>query len=323
MRIANNYQNGDGHFKHRLQSFFYEHFQTRIRSIHQIKPLVYKVLSCQGPFILKGFSSIQSFNKQKALTNYLKENQFQETYSILTNQDLLIPFENRYFAALEYLPPHQTPFTYRTIEEIKEGLSLLEKFHQTTKTLKENSLLYPFYNQQKRWEKRLKEFLSYEKSLLTTLDITILQSFIFWAKWALEGMNRNPSIHLDTAIVHGDVAHHNFFRHKNGKLYLIDFDLASKSPIITDYLQLAIRILPYIHWDVQQMFSLWPLERYKEDRWFLFGLMFPSDVLREWNHFLRNASGWKQGISLQTLLQKTNHDFLGRQKLFNDLKKMI
>lgn len=322
MRIANNLQNGDGHFKHRLQSFFYEQFHIQIRSIHQIKPFVYKVISCKGPFIIKGFSSIQSFHKQKALTNFLKENHFQETYTFLFNQDLLIPLENMYFAALEYLPPHQKPFTYRTIEEIQEGLSLLEKFHQTTKNLKEN-LLYPFYNQQKRWEKRLNEFLSYEKSLLTTLEITVLQSFIFWAKWALEGMNRNPSIHLETAIVHGDVAHHNFFRHKNEKLYLIDFDLASKSPIITDYLQLAIRILPYINWDVQQLFSFWPLKKYKEDRWFLFGLMFPSDILRDWNHFLRNAGRWKQENMLQTLLQKTYQDFLGRQKLFNGLKKMI
>ncbi len=57
-----------------------------------------------------------------------------------------------------------------------------------------------------------------------------MNELLEWAKISLEGMkteNLDFGDGQDPVILHGDVAHHNYLKSKSGKIFLIDFDLAS------------------------------------------------------------------------------------------------
>lgn len=94
------------------------------------------------------------------------------------------------------------------------------------------------------------------------LDDYIISELISWANWSLAGMVRKRRFFQKepSVILHGDVAHHNFLRDKNGKLHLIDFDLISIGPPSFDYLQYANRILPSIDWSLGKLGSLKEIE---------------------------------------------------------------
>ncbi|MFK4997593.1 phosphotransferase [Bacillus sp. N9] len=86
-------------------------------------------------------------------------------------------------------------------------------------------------------------------------------------EWALEQMKADPSFFQKEphCIIHGDVAYHNFIRGKDGKLYVIDFDLIRIASAMIDILQFCNRILPSLRWDARQLFSFPRLRPYKEN----------------------------------------------------------
>lgn len=322
MKKMNKELNGDGLFKNRLRSLFYQKYQINIRSIHRINSYVYQVNADHQIFLVKGFPSERSFLKQKILTNYLKSHDFHETFSFLFDQQILFSSFGRHFSVIEFLPPHRQPFTYNSLKEIQEALHVLSKFHAKAQDLKDHSI-FPNFDLIDKYKKRLTEFCLNKFHFQSLMLPSIFQELIGWANFSLNGMEQaQDSFHTNT-IIHGDVAHHNFLRHQNGKLYLIDFDLCAKSKKETDYLQLAIRVLPYINWDLDLLFTLSPLQQYERDPWFLYGLLYPSEVLREWNHFFRKK-GWRMEEKWKFyLFQKTYHDVLERKKLFSEIKRRL
>jgi len=121
-------------------------------------------------------------------------------------------------------------------------------------------------------------------------------------------------------IIHGDVAHHNFILGNDG-LYLIDFDLAKMAPDILDDLQFCNRILPHLDWSLEKLSMYKPLEKNLQEKSFLSALIYPTDLLREWNYFLKYEQGRGRLSSFMTEI--TFREFDKREKFVKDVMTEI
>ena len=108
-------------------------------------------------------------------------------------------------------------------------------------------------------------------------------------------------------------------------VYMIDFDLMSLSTELTDDLQFCNRILPYLNWSLSDVKRLTPFKSYEDELIFYLGLMYPSDVFREWNRFIREDQSYKQRV-WSYLINLTLHQFSQRmqfnQELHGEVKRI-
>ncbi|WP_180954270.1 phosphotransferase [Bacillus sp. M6-12] len=285
--------------------------------------IFYIELNGRRRFILKGFPKEKKLLLQARLTALLKDKGFLKTYSI--NMDLP-PFEigGRYYAFIEYLMPHPNPFFFSEKSERKEGLQLLEQFHlassQLTRELQDDLATF---DQAGKWAERSRQFQKNLTIVRTYVSDSVLEQWQRWADWSLEGLikNKNWLSCEENAIIHGDVAHHNFLRKNTGELFLIDFDLISIAPPLIDYLQYANRILPYI----QEPDKIWEypqLERYKRNPAFLFALAYPADIFREWNRVAKENLEAGQP-HLHTVWKMTVEQFNKRMQFNRYVERLI
>lgn len=82
---------------------------------------------------------------------------------------------------------------------------------------------------------------------------------------------------------HGDVASHNFLR--NRRTNVIDFDLLQCTAQLYDYIQLGQRFLPYVNWDPDKLLE-YKMVGEKEVKAWIYAICIPTDVMREWLHYL-------------------------------------
>ena len=110
------------------------------------------------------------------------------------------------------------------------------------------------------------------------------------------------------------MAHHNFMKTSKGELYLIDFDLISIGPEIADYLQYANRILPFLNWSLSELDTFEPFQPFLKQKVFLYGLAFPSDILREWNRLVKEQTFNQMG-KIRPVVELTLNQF-GKKEIF-------
>ena len=115
-----------------------------------------------------------------------------------------------------------------------------------------NTIL-PTFHLVEKWEERSTLFKRNLPLISFFLEREIITELINWVEWSLSGLRQEKDTleKLPKAILHGDVAHHNFMRTSKGDLFLIDFHLISIGPEIADYLQYANRILPFLNWSLK------------------------------------------------------------------------
>ncbi|MCU9613998.1 aminoglycoside phosphotransferase family protein [Caldibacillus lycopersici] len=246
----------------------------------------------KSPMIVKQFPSTQQFQRQKLLTDHLKKFSF-PTYQFLTDSDTLLQSLGEYFAIISYIEPSIRKFSFRSETDRLSGIFLLNQFHRITTSLSiSEKLLFPPFDQEMKWNIRLQQFKEHLPLFNHLLRRELLDNYLTIANWSLEEMERYSKhlLHEDNVIIHGDCANHNFIRDNRGKLYLIDFDLCARALPIIDDLQYVMRILPFVNWNISSIFSIAPLKKYERHPWFLAALAFPSDVFREINRVLSNAS---------------------------------
>lgn len=295
MKAAMNKYQGNGDDQvNRLFFLLKKHF-VEPEKFYRIKSQIYFVkFPGQPPAIIKQFFHYEKIKKQFILTDYLLDQGF-PTYSFLKDYGIIADRES-YYAFIQYIEPGRNKFTFKNRTDRSNGLYLLENLHRTSQTLIKPSM-FPIFNQYNKWLSRLKEFQNNWPIFIKTAEFTILDRYLEMANWSLTSMEKYQN-HYDAeiqTIIHGDVAHHNFLRNQENRLFLIDFDLAAISPAISDYLQYAHRILPLINWKVDSLFDLSPMKTYENHPWFLAGLAYPSDVFREANRIVRKVrEGGKQ-----------------------------
>jgi hypothetical protein len=276
----------------RLLSSLQKQLPYQIKKVYPIRKEVYKVYTGTGVFILKGYSSLGRLKLQEAFTDSIRKEGFQKSYSFIKWNLEPIVYDNQYFGCLPYIEPHSTPFTFKSHTERLEGLSLLDEFHQVTKhTVKGYQTLIPEYNLQNKWTERLEKFKNNKKILRKYLPQEVISEWIEWGEWSLNGIEHHVNrMKEENVVLHGDVAHHNFLRKKDGTLYLIDFDLISIGSKHLDLLQYANRILPSIDWNIKSLAQYKDLRKLMANPGYLHALVYPTDLFREWNRMVKERS---------------------------------
>lgn len=229
------------------------------------------------------------------------------------------------YGLIEYLPPHKDSFSYHSKRNRREALQLLEHYYSVTERLVEiYKYILPTFHLMKKFEHRLEEYRMNIPIIEQYVKKDIVKEIMEWADYSF-GSIKNKIDYLDTnpnVILHGDVAHHNFLRVRNNELYLIDFDLISIGPRIADYLQFANRILPDIGWSIQDLQSMQGYADLFKDKWFLMALIYPTDILREWNRIIRNKDVDNAYLLEQVQLLTTNQ-FHKRKKFYQKLQQLV
>lgn len=319
------YHRGDDTFYYRLLSLLEKKIPAKILELSRIRNDVYLVKTSQFWIILKGYNSYQKLKIQEAYTRALKQEGFMNTYQFYMFDDEPIIFDKKVYGAIEYISPHNDSFTYNSKWNRREALNLLEQYYSVTERLVEiYKYILPSFNLMNKLEQRLEEFRSNKQIIEHYIKKEMVEEIIEWADFSFQYLNKQKE-YLHTkgnVILHGDVAHHNFLRDVKNKLYLIDFDLISIGPREGDYLQFANRILPNIGWSMPQLQKMRGLTQFMNDEWFLIALMYPTDILREWNRIIRNKNINNEFLLEQVRLLTTGQ-YQKRKKFYLKLKQIV
>lgn len=262
--------------------------------------------------------------QQLQFTAALREAGFTESYTFLHLTEQPLFFENLHYGCLEYIPPSQQPFHYHTQAERDEGLELLEKFHKVTKRLVPKfHARVPRQNLRKKWQDRAETFKRNTKIVNYFVPKKFTAEIMDWSHRALDGIGNHlePFSEGEPVILHGDVAHHNFLRDTAGNLFLIDYDLISLGPAGYDLLQYANRILPFMNWSLESLAEMKGFSGCLSNKAFLYGLMYPADIFREWNRLVRLKSYYNPARTAP-IVDLTVKQLNARSRFIEHVKKL-
>lgn len=315
---------GDDYFFNRLFSYFNSELDVKIHGMKQLRGNVYLVETEDTRLILKGYKDLRKLKIQEAFASSLRQTGFASSYRFL-RMNTTLQFQGLFYGFIEYIDHHENRFDYGEQADRKEGITLLDKFHEHT------SLLAPSYagmlpkaDLARKWDHRKNEFTKNLQAVHFYVNNAITDELLDWADVSLTHFDASKK-ELEQeppAILHGDVAHHNFLRSKEGKLYLIDYDLISLGPRAYDMLQYANRILPFLDWEFDSLKKIGHFKKWLGYESFLYGLLYPADILREWNRMFRERNHLSPN-RLSPLIDMTINQFQQRKKFQVDVKSQL
>lgn len=282
---------------------------------------VFIVHTSKKRYVVKGFYNNEKLNAQKQLIKLLKENGFDNTYDFI-KKFRSFTYDDTIFVWLKFLHSGDEKFEFNTDYNRQAGLDLLEKFHGTASHFyKQISVNY--FDQLEKWEERFEDFKRNLPSIQRYVDSENLGKWIEWGEFSLRGLRQyEGDLYKEpNTIVHGDVAHHNFFYTRDGTLNLIDFDLIHKAPPLLDYLQYANRIMPFLR-NSDELWSYRQINQYSDNPAFLYALLFPTDIFREWNRIVRERM-FKENGYVHSVWQMTVQEMEQRMNLYRSIKKRL
>lgn len=227
-------------------------------------------------------------------------------------------FQGKYWILFRYVH-HAGVFTFHEEQNRWQAAAVLDKYHCHASKLPHNLLAYvPFLEWTAKWQMRTIKFQRHAPLISSFIGSEITSQLLRWAEFALSGLGSFDWSSQPYGFIHGDVIEHNFV--KGEHTYLIDFDCVSFGPILYDYVKYCYGILPFLNW------SFAALTRYKElhpflfNQAFLLSLIFPGDILREWDYFLGLPSFLRKKFRRRLILfTKNNYElrFAFVEKLYN------
>lgn len=278
---------------------FLDYHKIKVRSVRIIKTYVLLLDIGEEIIVLKNFDKSKNLTSQMKLIQKLRDFGFDQAFEFYEPLPYF-KYDNKVFVFLRYIFPSSDYFHFQTFSNREQGLKLLSNLHLCTmQILKENPDEFNLqkYDQIEKWEARGREFQHNLEIIQKYTSIEVLQSYLDIGKISIDGMKRTNHLDKgDNAIIHGDVAYHNFIRNQAGKLCLIDFDLIAIAPPMIDYLQYANRILPYCHFDAKKLMSHTIMANQMKHPFFLYALLFPTDIYREWNRLIREQAFFPEKI---------------------------
>ena len=317
---SRNYYNGT-HTLKRLVVANLRKAGMELRKLSSIRDNVWIVHTNAGKFLLKGFSSSKKLNSQKKLTMQLQANGFTRTYRFIEELEPFI-YDEYVFAWIEFLPSYRKKFSFSSRTSRQEGLLLLEDFHETTRKFYK-SIPVKRFDQLDKWLERFEEFEGNVSIVKKYVSSDVIQTWLKWGKRSLKGLQKHEAdlYNEPLCVTHGDVAHHNFFYKDDGTLYLIDFDLISISPPLIDYLQYCNRIMPNISGS-SELWGYEQLKKYKNNPAFLYALLFPTDIFREWNRIIRE-NDFRNNSYLHSVWSLTVEEMPKRVRMYKEIYERL
>ncbi|QHE53123.1 aminoglycoside phosphotransferase family protein [Pontibacillus sp. HMF3514] len=291
-----------------------------IEQTYQIKPHVYKVRGNDQTYILKQYSSKLVVQQQWDF--------FEQT----ENPDIVrfVPFPNgeRFICGdqgdVYTLAPCMNgwPLSYNKEKDRIASHDLLSQFQQSSLGIKLDSMIpkLPIYM---KWKKRLHTFSAFlgifeafgQRELfdaITQKSYAILSEVeqLDWRMIEEDAVQKG-------SWIHGDVASHNFIR-DGAQVRLIDFDLLGQSPPVYDWIQLAQRWMEHV--EAEQLLRFKGFQQCSLDPLWLYGVQYPSDVMREWISFMRTQPSQEE---IYYFLTKMAGEWTRRESFVEQLNTML
>ncbi|GAA0483386.1 hypothetical protein GCM10008986_05560 [Salinibacillus aidingensis] len=303
----------DDSFMDRLHYFLKEKGDLDCQEMIPVKKNVFKVYAESQWWIVKCYHS----HAIKIWSLFL---QIEDQKNFVS----FVPFPNgerwikdslgQYWCLSPFIEGRKLNYTYH--EDRLAAINLLQDFHDTAKGLPiKQTKTKPFL--QKSTE-RYRRFLR-TKDIFTQHQATLFyQNIVKQTRDILERMEKlkwrkiEEKANRKRFIIHGDNAGHNFIRNQDG-IYLFDFDLIQYAPYEYEWIQLAQRFLFEGLDQFEDLFQYPVFQSFKGQSYFYYGTIFPSDLFREWLHFLRKNPSQAQ---VSSYLQKFQQQWHQRQKFF-------
>jgi hypothetical protein len=313
---------GDDYFFNRLFSYLSSELDVEIKDMTQLRGNVYLVETVSTKFILKGYKDLRKLKIQQAFASSLRKTGFENSYRFYNRNKDPLHFNGSYYGCIEFIDHHEQRFDYGVQTYREEGVELLNRFHDHTSVLLPSYAgMLPKTDLARKWQHRKNEFVKNLPAVNYYVNKAITEELLEWADYSLKNfMNLKEDLDKEPPVIlHGDVAHHNFLRSKAGKLYLIDFDLISSGSRAYDMLQYANRILPFLDWQFESLSKIKHLNKWLNVDAFLYGLLYPADIFREWNRLLREGNQLNP-YSLEPIVELTVSQFRQRKQFQDEVK---
>jgi hypothetical protein len=317
--LSNQLSRDDQQFN-RLSSFLYWEGNLEAKKIHPIKRNIYYIEDASGEkYVLKGHSNTSNMRQQWEFFDRIQSRNVVPFVRYPNGKKEITTGTNYSWTISPYVSGRK--LNYQTVEDRKRVMILLKKFHAEANQIFVRKLLrkQPFY---KRWHARLYRFLETEQIFERNGYLTLFNDISYMMKKYLEIVESYSwyKDQLDAERkglwVHGDVASHNFIQ--NGKTYMIDFDLLHCTPQIYDYIQLGQRFLPHINWDLEQLIGYEMVEDDELEK-FINSVFIPSDLVREWLHFLTR----KRRVSIADYMKTMEIEWISRKDFLNKARLFL
>jgi len=301
-------------------SFFKSKGDLRIMKIYRIKPHVYRVTADDTPYILK-----QYFTKPVVLQQW-------DFFDTIRDPSVVpfVPFPNgkRYISGehgdIYTLAPCMdgSPLSYTNEKDRIESHKILYQFQKSAQGIRLETMIpkLPIYL---KWKKRLHTFSAF-KHIFDAFGRTALYDAITQKSYAilsevkkLDWTKIEESAVQNGMWVHGDVASHNFIR-DGSKVWLIDFDLLGLSPVVYDWIQLAQRWMNDV--EAKDLLTYEGFQKSSEDPLWLHGVLYPSDVMREWISFMKTHPSHDR---IDNYFTKMELKWMARESFVEQLNDML
>ncbi|BBW95441.1 phosphotransferase [Geobacillus icigianus] len=284
MAITNNGMERDA--ARRLFFLLERRFRLDIQQAVALKPHVIAIAARQGTWVAKAYRSFAAAWRQAWLLSALRRAGFLAAPALAPiGCGGVVEAGGSYWLLMEYVKDGR-PLSLADGRAAAAGLSLLRRYHAATALIVRTERAagaLPRLHLYEKWRRRYDEFCRHLPLIETIME---KEDILFVQRWARDCLATCAEHAAElaaepVAIIHGDVAPHNFLC-SAGHLWLIDYDAAAMASPGLDYWQYANRLLPHIGWSYSALARFAPLRHWLEKRWFLHALLFPADIFREW-----------------------------------------
>lgn len=294
-----------------------------IRRLHAVNKNVYICDTNHGLKVLKRFESKSRLLFQLEFSQQILKRSERVLYYFerFPNGARYVKWKNFYWAMMPFILGNKVNFAQKTDQV--DVFHALNEFHQQSFGIQMDFFsvrrLYPYYEQRFQNFSRLMKYVP-------DLQTTMFEEIKHWGAYALNKLSQARLEEMENGAIakrmwlHGDVAHHNFLRVEKQRVVLIDFDLVSIGPKEYDQLQLSQRILCYNGWNFDELIrTVSAVQTLANQRWYLYGLIFPNDIYREWVYFFHR----KTRISIELLLKYTINQYAARLSFIKEMLRVL
>lgn len=268
-------------------------YGLRVKSIKMVKQNVWVVTAYEGCWVAKRYRTFFEAMRQAVFMQSLRQAGFAHVPAVYTTigQNGVFFVKDAFWIMQTYISDAER-LSFARRQDIADGLELLQTYHFITAMLAKIPVfqtMIPHYCLYSKWWRRYNEFYSHLSLLERIMDKEDIAWTIQHAEYCLStfASYAPPLAAEPVAIIHGDVASHNFLRTKEGMIYLIDYDTVAVASPGIDYLQYASRILPHLQWSLAKLYQFSRFLCWLAKPWFLHALLFPADIMREWRFALQ------------------------------------
>jgi len=289
--------------------------------INRIAKYVYSIMqSEENVFIVKVYKNYYEAKRISLIYKKLSTQMFQYTiYPIsLSKHEEIVNLTNYYAVIFPFLSNGHVP-NFSMESSLKIATKTVFLLHKALLKLPDlKRLAYPI-NIEQKWSKRITLFWKMRETIRyyigEDLYNEILTLSIFILNLKLDQTNESND------LLHGDLVPHNFLQ-IDTKCFIIDLDNLSQGPISYEYSVLGQHILNKNKWDSNVLFKLEPFAQLKNDKFFWYCMLFPNDLLREWEHFWRGNKATNSD-AVEKLIHYTIQSLKERNEFVECGKNMV